>query len=109
MMGVSEGLLRISVGLEGTLGHRQLRIRTAHPFPDAHTVRRGATDAVILAGGAVPGLVALAIGADGAATIEVPNAREFVVRRDIRVPPAGLTVNVCEVPSRMSCGRQVLL
>lgn len=80
---------RISVGLEGTLGHRQLRIRTAHPFPDAHTVRRGATDAVILAGGAVPGLVALAIGADGAATIEVPNTREFVVRRDIRVPPAG--------------------
>ena len=82
--------VRVTVGLEGTLGHRQLRVKTARPFVDAHAVRRGATEAVILAGDAVPGLVALAIGADGAASIEVPSAREYAIRRDVRVPPAGV-------------------
>lgn len=82
--------VRLSVGLEGTLGHRQLRVRTPHPFPDAHAVRRGSTDAVILAGAAVPGLVALAIGADGAATIDVEEGARFAVRREVRVPPAGV-------------------
>jgi len=82
--------VRLSVGLEGTLGYRQLRVRTARPFPDAHDVRRGSTDAVILAGGAVPGLVALAIGADGAATIDVAAAGRYAVRREVRVPPAGV-------------------
>ncbi len=82
--------VRVTVGLEGTLGHRQLRVKSARPFVDAHAVRRGATEAVILAGDAVPGLVALAIGADGAASIEVPSAREYAIRRDVRVPPAGV-------------------
>lgn len=81
--------VHLSVGLEGELGHRQLRVRTPHPFTDAHVVRRGATDAVILEGGALPSLVALAIGADGSSTIEVPNAGRYSVRRDIRVPPNG--------------------
>lgn len=82
--------VRVSVGLEGTLGHRQLRVKTARPFVDAHAVRRGATEAVILAGDAVPGLVALAIGADGAASIDVPNERSYAIRREVRVPPAGV-------------------
>jgi len=82
--------VRVQVGLEGTLGHRQLRVKTARPFVDGHAVRRGTTDAVILAGDAVPGIMALAIGADGSSTIEVPNDRQYAVRREIRVPPSGM-------------------
>jgi hypothetical protein len=78
--------VRLSVGLEGTLGHRQLRVRTPRPFRDAHAVRRGRTDAVILEGATVPGLVALAIGADGAAAIDVNDGGHFAIRRDVRVP-----------------------
>ncbi|MBK6305734.1 MAG: hypothetical protein IPF47_08525 [Gemmatimonadetes bacterium] len=81
--------IRVTVGLEGELGHRQLRVKSARAFVDRHAVRRGATDAVILAGDAVPGLMALAIGADGAATIDVPNERSYAIRREIRVPPPG--------------------
>jgi hypothetical protein len=82
--------VRITVGLEGTLGHRQLRVRTPHPFVDQHSVRRGSTDAIVLGGDAIPGLVALAIGADGAATIDVPDTSHYSVRRDVRVPPNGI-------------------
>ncbi|MBK9978717.1 MAG: hypothetical protein IPP20_12455 [Gemmatimonadetes bacterium] len=82
--------IRVTVGLEGELGHRQLRVKSARAFVDRHAVRRGATDAVILAGDAVPGLMALAIGADGAATIDVPNERSYAIRREIRVPPTGV-------------------
>lgn len=81
---------RLTIGLEGSLGYRQLRVRTTHRFPDANVVRRGTTDAVILEGGAVPGLVALAIGADGTATVDAPGAGRYSVRRDVRVPPAGV-------------------
>lgn len=82
--------IKVSVGLEGRLGHRQLRVKTARPFIDEHAVRRGATDAVILTGNGVPALVALAIGADGAATIDVPNEQSYAIRREIRVPPTGI-------------------
>lgn len=82
--------IRVSVGLEGHLGHRQLRVKTARPFIDEHALRRGATDAVILTGNGVPSLVALAIGADGAATIDVPNEQSYAIRREIRVPPTGI-------------------
>ena len=81
--------VHLSVGLEGTLGHRQLRVKTARPFVDRHVVRRGATEAVILEGEDVPGLVALAIGSDGQAAIDVLDERQYAVRRDVRVPPAG--------------------
>lgn len=79
--------VRVTVGLDGTLGHRQLRVRTPRPFVDAHSVRRGAGEAVVLSGESVPGLVALAIGADGAATISTPGERSYSIRRDVRVPP----------------------
>jgi hypothetical protein len=79
--------VRVTVGLDGTLGHRQLRVRTPRPFVDAHSVRRGTGDAVVLSGESVPGLVALAIGADGAATIETTDERSYTIRREVRVPP----------------------
>jgi len=85
----SQQAVNVSIGLEGHLGHRQLRVRTPRPFIDAHAVRRGMTEAVILGGTAVPGLVGMAIGTDGAATIDVPNEQEYSIRREVRVPPQG--------------------
>lgn len=81
--------VRLTVGLDGSLGHRQLRVRAARPFIDQHSVRRGTTDAVVLSGEAVPGLAALAIGSDGAASIETPSATSYAIRREIRLPPKG--------------------
>jgi hypothetical protein len=81
--------VRLTVGLDGALGHRQLRVRAARPFTDAHSVRRGTTDAVVLSGEAVPGLVALAIGADGAATLTASDGLSYSIRRDLRLPPNG--------------------
>ncbi|MFM8909272.1 MAG: hypothetical protein ACKOH8_01620, partial [Gemmatimonadota bacterium] len=61
----------IDVGLEGTLGHRQIRVRTPRPADDAHRITRSAHDVVLLDGAAVPGLVALAVAADGEAVVQV--------------------------------------
>jgi hypothetical protein len=47
------------------LGHRQLRVRSARPFEDAHRARAVAGDVVVLEGAALPGPVAFALGADG--------------------------------------------
>jgi hypothetical protein len=63
--------MEISVGLEGTLGHRQLRVRTPRTAEDAHRVREAGHGVVILDGVAVPGICALALAADGEATIAV--------------------------------------
>lgn len=82
----------VSVALEGVLGHRQQRVRTPRAFDDAHRVERGAEDVVILEGSARPGLVALAVGADGEATVTTGgtmDAPSYVIRRELRVPPSG--------------------
>ena len=57
-----------SVRMEGTLGHRQLRVRSARPVGRRFARRRaGPKGLVLLEGSAQPGLVALAVTADGAA------------------------------------------
>lgn len=63
--------VEISVGLEGTLGHRQLRVRTPRAAEDAHRVREAGAGVVILDGVAVPGICALAIAAEGEAAVSV--------------------------------------
>ncbi|MEP7347856.1 MAG: hypothetical protein ABI877_21475, partial [Gemmatimonadaceae bacterium] len=65
----------LTVALEGELGHRQLRVRTAHPFEDAHVVAPGEGETIVLRGSALPGVAALAIGADGDAVRHIPNER----------------------------------
>ena len=65
---------RVEVSLDGTLGHRQQRVRTPSAFADAHRVAAGVGDTVLLDGSAVPGPAALAVGADGAPVVEC-NAR----------------------------------
>ena len=74
----------VRVGVEGTLGHRQLRVRSARPFADAHRVARSG-DVVLLGGAAEPGLVALALGADGEASIAVEDgpAPRFSMAREV--------------------------
>lgn len=84
----------VDVALDGTLGHRQQRVRRARPFDDAHVVSRGGDDTILLEGSAIPGLVAVALGADGPATIEVDEEpshapRHFALRRELSVPPGG--------------------
>lgn len=84
----------LEVALEGTLGHRQQRVRTPRPFDDEHLVSRGDDDVVLLEGAAIPGLVAVAIGADGPVRVEVPegasrSARPFAIRRAITAPAGG--------------------
>ena len=63
--------MQLDVGLEGILGHRQLRVRTPRTAEDAHRVREAAEGVVILDGVAVPGICALALAADGDATVAV--------------------------------------
>jgi hypothetical protein len=77
---------RVVVRMDGTLGHRQLRVRTARPADDASRVSQSANDLVLLEGSAQPGLVALALGADGEADVTVQGT-SFSVARTLEVDP----------------------
>ncbi len=80
----------LSVSLEGTLGHRQLRVRTPRPAEDAHRVSRS-RDVVLLDGAAAPGLAALAVACDGEAESQVGTgaAPSFGIRRTLTLEPGG--------------------
>ncbi|MCU0649022.1 MAG: hypothetical protein MUF00_13560 [Gemmatimonadaceae bacterium] len=87
----------VGIALEGMLGARQLRVRSARPFDDVHRVAivgEGDDASVIMEGSALPGLVALAIGADEGATLWA-DAREgrYRVSRELEVA-AGRSVQV---------------
>lgn len=87
--------VNVEVALEGTLGHRQQRVRSARPFDDDHLVSMGDDDMLLLEGAAIPGLAAIAIGADGPARLESPDAasrepRAFAIRRDVVAPANGM-------------------
>lgn len=90
-----KGDASVTVALEGRLGHRQLRVRTARPFDDAHGVAAGEDGVVMLEGSALPGLVSLAIASDADADVTVsPDdagyriARTFTVKRGDRTESA---------------------
>ncbi|MGZ8377791.1 MAG: hypothetical protein ACXW05_00420 [Gemmatirosa sp.] len=76
----------VDLAVEGTLGHRQLRVRSPRAFDDAHRVSR-VGDLVVLEGAALPGLVTFALGADGEADVEVREGAQptFAVRRSLRI------------------------
>lgn len=78
----------VDVSLGGTLGHRQLRVRTPRAFEDANHVALGASGAVLLAGSALPGLAALAIVADGTTDAHIENGH-YSLRRSIQVSAGG--------------------
>jgi hypothetical protein len=77
----------VTVTLDGTLGYRQLRVRTSRPFEDAHFAMHAPDDVVVLKGAALPGLVALALCSDGDARVEVMQSEpaRYSIRRDVRV------------------------
>ncbi len=85
----------VEIALEGVLGHRQQRVRTPRDFDDAHRVILGDDDTIVLEGAAVPGMVAVALGADGPVTREIsdasPTAPTFALRRTIVVEPGQST------------------
>ena len=82
---------RITVGLEGELGHRQLRVRAPRAFEDDHVAQRGQSDSVILRGSALPGLAAVAIGTDGEVSISLPDEghARYAIRRWLKAPAGG--------------------
>ena len=77
----------VTFRMEGMLGHRQLRVRTARPAEDTARVSRSGNGLVVLEGSAQPGLVALAVGADGDADVTVDGTR-FSLTRRLDVDPA---------------------
>jgi hypothetical protein len=80
--------LAIDVTLSGTLGHRQLRVRSPRRFEDDHLVTLGASGAVLLEGASLPGLASVALVADGDAATTVEDNR-YSIRRSITVAAGG--------------------
>jgi hypothetical protein len=80
----------IDVSLTGTLGHRQLRVRSARPFEDSSRVSLSNGDTVILEGSSLPGLAALALAADGNAVASVAG-NSYTLQRSVTVPAGGRT------------------
>lgn len=80
--------LSVVCGVEGTLGHRQLRVSSPRPFEDPHRARRAPDDVVILEGAALPGMAALAVAAEGAAATVVQEGAEptYAIRREMAIP-----------------------
>lgn len=81
---------QIRVTLTGTLGHRQLRVRTPRPFEDGSLVSVGATGAVLLEGASPPGLATVAIGADAQAEVSV-DGTSYTIARTLTVAAADRT------------------
>jgi hypothetical protein len=82
---------RVSLTLEGVLGHRQLRVRTPRPADDGHRVVAATDQVLVLEGTAQPGFAALAVAADGDAQIELTPADipRFSLKREFVVPAGG--------------------
>lgn len=79
------------LALSGTLGHRQLRVRSARAFGDQHVIEQRADGTVILRGSALPDLAAFALVSDGQADVSVSDASlpSYTVEREIEVPASG--------------------
>ncbi|MDQ3698519.1 MAG: hypothetical protein M3373_10930 [Gemmatimonadota bacterium] len=82
--------VRATLSAEGLLGHRQIRVRTPRPAVDRHRVSL-AEDVVLLEGTALPGLVAIAVAADGEArvTLGEDGSGTFALEREITIPAEG--------------------
>jgi hypothetical protein len=65
------GPVDIRVRLEGTLGHRQVRVRTPKSYGDEHLVTRGEAGTVVLEGSNAETPVAIAVGVEGESEAEI--------------------------------------
>jgi hypothetical protein len=85
----SRGAARtVRVRLEGVLGHRQLRVRTARPVGDESLVSRGDAGHLLLEGAAQPGLAALAVSADDGPELTLDGAH-FSLGRTLHLEAGG--------------------
>ncbi len=77
----------VTLSLEGTLGHRQLRVCTPRALDDVPRISEGEAGTVVLDGSSAPGLAALAIASDDGATVTVQHgaAPSYALRRDFTV------------------------
>ena len=80
--------VRVEVAFEGTLGHRQIRVRTPRPADDAHVVVTAPDGVVLLEGAALPGLAAVAVASDPDARVET-SANTFAILRELTIPAGG--------------------
>lgn len=81
---------QVTVAMEGTLGHRQLRVRTPAAFDDAHRVTMVEPEMVVLEGSALPGLVALACTSDQGVELDISDdTASFALTRRVEVGPDG--------------------
>jgi hypothetical protein len=78
----------VRVRMEGTLGHRQLRVRTARPTGDLSLVSATDSGLLLLEGTAQPGLAALAIASDETAELSVVDTR-FALSRTVALAAGG--------------------
>lgn len=80
---------QLVVGLEGSLGHRQLRVRTPRSAEDAHRVTQSGDQVVLLDGAAAPGLCALAVAADDTAEVTLTggSAPSYSIQREFTLSP----------------------
>jgi hypothetical protein len=81
--------LSVEVAIRGSLGHRQLRVRTPRAFDDSHRalVEDGV---VILEGAALPGVISLALVCDSPVEVsasEEGESAKFSITREITVAP----------------------
>ncbi len=81
---------RVAITLEGVLGHRQLRVRSARAADDAHRVIEAEEQVIVLEGTAQPGFAALAIATDGVARVETSagEAPRFSLHRELEIEGA---------------------
>ena len=77
--------VEVVFGLEGTLGHRQLRVCTPRAIEAAHRVAETERGEVVLDGTDTPGFAAMAITGDEGATVTVTGA-SYAVHRQVAVP-----------------------
>ena len=86
-----DAMANVRLALEGTLGHRQMRVRTASAFTDGNRIAR-VEDSVVLDGNSAPAHLALAIGsAEGA---------EITIREDAE-PSWEVTTQVVIEPGKI--------
>lgn len=81
----------ITLALSGTLGHRQLRVRTPKAFTDHHVIAHREGNTVVLGGETLPGLAHLAITCDGNALVHVSegDAPSFTLSRELQLSGEG--------------------
>jgi hypothetical protein len=104
----------VAIALDGMLGHRQQRVRSARTFADGHRAVSGTGNTVLLDGTGLPGTAALAVGAEEDATVTIDAsapAPRFAMRTSVSVLPGTTThaaFYLAAAPERDGAGATVL-